>query len=71
MLLAKSTDGGASFGAPVKVGDYYDLPDCFTYQGDDPGRACVPQKGSSTRSVFRRRSYPSGAVNPRNAARSR
>ena len=64
MLLAKSTDGGASFGAPVKVGDYYDLPDCYTYQGDDPGRGCVPEKGSSTKSVFRAVNYPSGSVNP-------
>jgi hypothetical protein len=69
MLLSKSTDGGASFGAPVKVGDYYDLPDCMTYQGDDPGRACVPEKGSSTRSVFRATNYPSGSVDPRNPKR--
>jgi hypothetical protein len=27
VLLARSTDGGASFGAPVKVSDYNDLPD--------------------------------------------
>ena len=47
MLLAKSTDGGATFTAPVKVSDYYDLPDCATYQGQDPGRACVPEKGDS------------------------
>ena len=66
MLLAKSTDGGATFGSPVKVSDYYDLPDCLTYQGDDAGRACVPEKGSSTKSVFRATNYPSGAVNPRN-----
>jgi hypothetical protein len=66
MLMAKSTDGGATFGPVVKVGDYYDLPDCFTYQGDDPGRACVPEKGSSTKSVFRATNYPSGAVNPLN-----
>jgi hypothetical protein len=65
MLLAKSTDGGGTFGAPVKVGDYYDLPDCATYQGDDAGRACVPEKGKSTRSVFRATNYPSGSVNPR------
>jgi hypothetical protein len=67
MLLAKSTDGGATFGAPVKVSDYYDLPECDTYQGAgaDPGRGCVPEKGSSTRSVFRATNYPAGAVNPR------
>ena len=66
VLLAKSTDGGATFSAPVKVSDYYDLPDCDTYQGDgaDPGRACVPEKGKSTKSVFRATNYPSGAVNP-------
>lgn len=68
VLLAKSTDGGASFSAPVKVSDYYDLPDCDTYQGAgaDPGRACVPEKGSSTKSVFRATNYASGAVNPTN-----
>ena len=33
VLLARSADGGASFSAPVKVGDFYDLPDCATYQG--------------------------------------
>ena len=34
-----------SFSAPVKVGDYFDLPDCATYQGGaDAGRACVPEK---------------------------
>ena len=59
MLLAKSTDGGQTFSEPVKVSDYYDLPDCDTYQGAgaDPGRACVPEKGSSTRSVFRATNY--------------
>ena len=66
VLLAKSTDGGATFSAPVKVSDYYDLPDCDTYQGDgaDPGRACVPEKGTSTKSVFRATNYSTGAVNP-------
>ena len=68
ILLAKSTDGGASFGAPVKVGDYYDLPDCAAYQGGlDPGRACIPEKGPSTNSIFRATNLPSGAVNPTNA----
>jgi hypothetical protein len=67
MLLAKSTDGGVSFGAPVKVGDYYDLPNCDTYQGAgaDPGRACVPEKGATSHSIFRATNYPSGAVNPK------
>ena len=48
ILLAKSTDGGSTFSTPVKVSDYYDLPDCDTYQGAgaDPFRACVPEKGS-------------------------
>jgi len=68
MLLAKSTDGGQTFSAPVKVGDYYELPDCDTYQGAgaDPGRACVPEKGPTTHSIFRATNYPSGAVNPTN-----
>ncbi len=64
ILLVKSTDGGVTFSAPVKVSDYYDLPDCVTYQGQDAGRACVPEKGSSTNSVFRASNYASGAVNP-------
>jgi hypothetical protein len=67
MLLAKSTDGGVTFSAPVLVGNYNDLPDCATYQGgQDAGRACVPEKGGSMNSVFRAANYPSGAVNPRN-----
>ena len=68
ILLAKSTDGGNTFSAPVKVSDYYDLPDCDTYQGAgaDSFRACVPEKGSSTVSVFRATNYASGAVNPKN-----
>jgi hypothetical protein len=67
MLLAKSTDGGASFSPPVKVSDYYDLPDCATYQaGQDPGRSCVPEKAPTSNSVFRATNYPVGAVNPSN-----
>jgi hypothetical protein len=71
VLLSKSTDGGQSFSSPVKVSDYYDLPDCDTYQGAgaDPGRACVPEKGSSNVSVFRATNYPSGQVDPRNPSR--
>jgi hypothetical protein len=64
ILLAKSTDGGASFGSPVKVADYYDLPDCQTYQGKDPFRSCVPEKGATANSFFRASNYPSGAVDP-------
>ena len=71
VLLSKSTDGGQTFSAPVKVSNYYDLPDCDTYQGDgaDPGRACVPEKGSSTISDFRATNYPSGQVDPHNASK--
>jgi hypothetical protein len=65
VLLAKSTDGGNTFSAPVKVADFYDLPDCLTYQGSDPGRACVPEKGPTTTSVFRATNYPVGSVNPK------
>jgi len=68
ILISKSSDGGNTFSAPVKVGDFHDLPDCATYQGgQDPGRSCVPEKGSMN-SVFRAANYPSGAVNPRNPA---
>jgi hypothetical protein len=66
VLLARSTDGGNSFSAPVKVADYYDLPDCATYQaGQDAGRACVPEKGETANSIFRATNYPAGGVNPR------
>jgi hypothetical protein len=64
VLIAKSTNGGASFGPPVKVANFYDLPDCQTYQGQDPGVACVPEKGKSKLSVFRAANYPAGGVNP-------
>jgi hypothetical protein len=66
VLLARSADGGASFSAPVKVGDFYDLPDCATYQGGaDAGSACVPEKGGTAASIFRASNYPYGAVDSR------
>jgi len=66
ILLSKSTDGGQTFSAPVKATDNYELPDCAAVQGgQDPFRACVPEKGTSQNSVFRASNYPSGAVNPR------
>ena len=65
VLVTKSTDGGQTFGAPVKLSDYYELPDCLAAQGSDPFRACVPEKGTTTNSVFRASNYPSGGVNPR------
>lgn len=67
VLLAKSTDGGKTFSAPVKVADYYELPDCLTYQGASAGVACVPEKGATANSIFRASNYPSGAVNPQAA----
>ena len=66
ILMVKSTDGGNTFTGPVKVADYYDLPDCVTYTGQDAGRACVPEKGPTSNSYFRATNYPSGAVNPTN-----
>ena len=70
ILIVKSTDGGVTFSAPVKVSDFYDLPDCATYQaGQDAGRACVPEKGSQQDSVFRANNYPSGSVDPKDASR--
>ncbi|MGO4597749.1 hypothetical protein [Terrabacter sp. 2RAF25] len=71
VLLARSTDGGASFAAPVKVSDYYELPDCDTYQGagSDPGRSCVVEKGSSHNSIFRASNYPIGGVDPTDSHR--
>lgn len=70
VLLARSTDGGQSFSAPVRAGYFYELPDCATYQnGQDPGRACVPEKGPSANSIFRASNYPIGAVDPTHANR--
>jgi hypothetical protein len=70
LLLVKSTDGGATFGPPVKVADFYDLPDCATYQGGkDPGRACIPEQGPTTNSYFRASNYPSGAASPTDPGR--
>ncbi|MGI8329743.1 sialidase family protein [Actinomadura scrupuli] len=66
ILLAHSSDGGATFSAPVKATDYYDLPDCDTYQGagKNPGRDCVPEKSASTNSIFRATNYPNVMVDP-------
>ena len=69
VLLVKSKNGGASFSTPVKVADYYDLPDCATYQGLDAGNGCIPEKGNTTNSIFRAGNYPSGGVDPTNASR--
>jgi hypothetical protein len=66
VLLTKSTDGGLTFSAPVKVSDYYELPDCLAAQNADPFRACVPEKGTTKNSVFRADNYPAGEVNPTN-----
>jgi len=44
VLLAKSTDGGNHFSAPVRVSKQYELPDCETYQGATGGSACVPRR---------------------------
>jgi hypothetical protein len=67
VLISTSKDGGSTFGAPQRVGFYYELPDCATYQGGkDLGRACIPEKGPTSNSVFRATSYPAGAVNPTN-----
>ena len=62
MLIVKSTDGGNTFSSPVKVTNFYDLPDCFTYTGESAFRACVPTAPATHRSVFRAENYPSGAA---------
>ncbi|MEC3981957.1 sialidase family protein [Amycolatopsis sp. H20-H5] len=70
VLLSRSADGGQSFTAPVLVSTYNELPDCAAYQnGQDPGRACVPEKGPSANSIFRASNYPIGAVDPQHPHR--
>ena len=66
MLLARSTDGGNTFSAPVKVGDFYDLPDCETYQdGNGGGAAACPRRARRrTRSSAPPTTRPA-AVDPR------
>jgi hypothetical protein len=55
-----------TYSKPQKIANYYELPDCPTYQGQNAGRACVPEKGSTKNSIFRATEYPSGGVNPAN-----
>jgi hypothetical protein len=62
ILHVSSTDGGETWSPPVKVADFFDLPDCFTYTGQDFGRACVPTAPLSGSSIFRATNYPSGAA---------
>jgi hypothetical protein len=67
VLIAKSTDGGKTFGPVVKAAEYNDLPECSVYQaGQDAFRSCVPEKGSNKDSVFRASNYPSAGLNPTN-----
>ncbi|MGH9024891.1 MAG: exo-alpha-sialidase [Acidimicrobiia bacterium] len=62
VLIVTSTDGGETWGGPVKVADFFELPDCFTYTGQDFGRACVPTAPLSGVSIFRASNYPSAAA---------
>jgi hypothetical protein len=62
VFIVKSTDGGVTFGDPVKVSDYNELPDCYTYTGLDFGRACVPTQPLSGKSIFRASNYPTGVA---------
>ncbi|MWA02675.1 exo-alpha-sialidase [Actinomadura sp. LD22] len=64
VLASRSTDGGETFSPPVKVGDFYDFPDCTTYQGQNPDNGCVPEKGETKNSIFRAANYPQGEVDP-------
>jgi hypothetical protein len=62
VLLVKSEDGGVTWSDPVKVADFFDLPDCFEYTGFDAFRACVPTAPLSGVSIFRATNYPSGVA---------
>lgn len=64
LLLARSSDGGQTFQPPVKVSDFYDPPDCATYQGKGGGRACLPEKNATANAYFRVYNYPSAAIDP-------
>ena len=58
----KSTDGGTTWSDPIKVADFYDLPDCFEFTGFDQFRSCVPTAPLSGTSIFRATNYPSGVA---------
>jgi hypothetical protein len=62
VLLVKSEDGGETWSDPVKVADFFDLPDCFEYTGFDAGVACVPTAPLSGTSIFRATNYPTGVA---------
>jgi len=62
ILIVKSEDGGDTWSGPVKVADFFDLPDCVTYTGQDAFRSCVPTAPLSGVSIFRATNYPSGAA---------
>jgi hypothetical protein len=62
ILIVKSEDGGVTWSDPVKVADFFDLPDCFEYTGFDPFRACVPTAPLSGVSIFRATNYPVGVA---------
>lgn len=62
ILLVRSRNGGQSFSAPVKVADYYEFPDCFTYTHQDQGLGCLPTAPLSQRSVFEGSNYPSAVA---------
>ncbi len=62
VLIVKSEDGGVTWSDPVKVADFFDLPDCFEYTGFDAGVACVPTAPLSGTSIFRATNYPTGVA---------
>lgn len=64
ILMVRSHDGGLHFSAPKLVSQYYDLPDCATYTGQDLFRSCVPTAPLSSVSIFRAANYPSAAADP-------
>jgi hypothetical protein len=64
ILEVKSSDGGVHWSSPRRVAKFYDLPDCYTYTGDDLFRSCVPTQPRSHVSVFRAADYPSAAADP-------
>ena len=65
ILIARSNNGGRASASRSRPLTSTTCPTAhLPGHGADPGRACVPEKGSIDNSVFRATNYPIGAVDP-------